>query len=576
MSNIPHYDKPEQEQEYFKDIVDLLDHYEDGWNFFINAHKEDNYDYPMIRKPEHENNPYIPKTWIEVVDAVASIIAKKKYELDVYPNLIEIIRADQMLDAYTTTGLPHSYRHWSFGKRRMQEERKFDIGKHMAYEIVINSNPCLSYCMDTNSPLLQGLVIAHAAYGHNSVFKNNFLFQENTDADTILIENRRLRDFVFQCEEKYGIEEVQNLLSFCHAMRFVDVSEKVRRRKPTKEEMEKKARDRVVQAHIHPPRTSIFNSIVANDEKPQMVEAPYALAGEKNILMFMATHSPHLPEWKRHIMRAISRQSQYFKPQMMTQVLNEGMATFTHDKIMTTLRDIGIIDFGMYQEYIQINAGVLYQAPGSYFKKDENGNEHEILRGAKMNPYRLGLTILREIERICKNPTEEDKKWFPHFAGDPDWMSMVKHAVFSSSDETFIGQFLSPQAMRDLKMFAVETDGNKPFYEVTAIHAGDGFKKLREMLARDYCFAEKIPHITLHDYQDRSDRCMVLRHQMFEGNRLDPDDTELILEYMHNQWEHPVVLESVDAAGNVVESFSSPPDYDYTEFKIPRMVPKPA
>lgn len=575
MDNVPHYEKPEEEQAYYKKLVALLDHYEDGWNFFITAHKENNYDYPIIRKPEHENNPYIPSTWIELMDAVAGIVAKDKYELDTYPNLIEIIRADQMLDAYTTTGLPYSYTHWSFGKRRLQEERKFDDKKAMAYEIVINSNPCLSYCMDSNTPLLQGIVIAHAAYGHNAVFKNNFLFKEGTDADTILIDNRRLRDFVFECERKYGVDEVQTVLDFCHAMRFVDVSDKAKRRKLTQEEREKKARDRVVQAHLTQPRVSVFNDASAEEKNPEMAEVPYPHEGESNILVFMADHSPHLPEWKRHIMRSVSRLSQYFKPQMMTKVLNEGMATFVHDKIITTLRDIGIIDYGMYQEYEQINAGVLFQEPGSSFVKDKAGKEHEVLRGAHMNPYRLGITILREIERICKNPTEEDRRWFPHFAGDPDWLAMVKHAVFSSSDQTLIEQYLSPQAMRDLKMFAVETNGAKPYYEITAIHAGDGFRKIRDMLGRDYCFAEKIPKIVLHDYQDRTDRCLVLRHHMLEGNKLEPKDAKLILQYMHHQWEHPVVLESVDKNGKVVETFSSPENYDYMEFKPVRMAPKP-
>ena len=36
--------------------------------------------------------------------------------LDVYPNQIEIISSEQMLDAYASVGMPLMYRHWSFGK----------------------------------------------------------------------------------------------------------------------------------------------------------------------------------------------------------------------------------------------------------------------------------------------------------------------------------------------------------------------------------------------------------------------------------------------------------------------------
>ncbi len=45
----------------------------------------------------------------------------------------------------------------------------------LAYELVINSNPCISYLMEENTMAMQALVIAHACYGHNSFFKNNYL-----------------------------------------------------------------------------------------------------------------------------------------------------------------------------------------------------------------------------------------------------------------------------------------------------------------------------------------------------------------------------------------------------------------
>lgn len=47
----------------------------------------------------------------------------------------------------------------------------------LAYEIVINSNPCIAYLMEENTLPMQALVIAHASYGHNSFFKGNYLFR---------------------------------------------------------------------------------------------------------------------------------------------------------------------------------------------------------------------------------------------------------------------------------------------------------------------------------------------------------------------------------------------------------------
>ena len=43
-------------------------------------------------------------------------IALNDFKLDVYPNQIEIIDSEQMLEAYTSVGMPNYYKHWSYGK----------------------------------------------------------------------------------------------------------------------------------------------------------------------------------------------------------------------------------------------------------------------------------------------------------------------------------------------------------------------------------------------------------------------------------------------------------------------------
>ena len=121
-----------------------------------------------------------------VHDAIEEI-ALGEFGLDIYPNQIEVITSEQMLDAYASIGLPLMYRHWSFGKRFAREEALYRHGlQGLAYEIVINSSPCISYIMEENSMAMQTLVIAHAAFGHNHFFKNNYLFRQWTDADGIL------------------------------------------------------------------------------------------------------------------------------------------------------------------------------------------------------------------------------------------------------------------------------------------------------------------------------------------------------------------------------------------------------
>jgi len=96
----------------------------------------------------------------------------KLYKLDTYPNQIEVITAEQMMDAYSSVGMPIGYNHWSYGKKFIQTEQNYKRGfMGLAYEIVINSNPCIAYLMEENTMTMQALVMAHACYGHNSFLK---------------------------------------------------------------------------------------------------------------------------------------------------------------------------------------------------------------------------------------------------------------------------------------------------------------------------------------------------------------------------------------------------------------------
>ena len=124
-----------------------------------------------------------------------------------------------MMDAYASVGMPVNYRHWSYGKEFIATEKNYKRG-HMglAYEIVINTNPCISYLMEENTMAMQALVIAHAAYGHNSFFKGNYLFRMWTDAASIIDYLVYAKNYVAECEERHGLDAVESFLDSCHAL----------------------------------------------------------------------------------------------------------------------------------------------------------------------------------------------------------------------------------------------------------------------------------------------------------------------------------------------------------------------
>jgi hypothetical protein len=58
------------------------------------------------------------------------------YGLDTFPNQMEVITSEQMLDSYVSAGLPVNYAHWSFGKHYLRENAKYRSGQNsLAYEI---------------------------------------------------------------------------------------------------------------------------------------------------------------------------------------------------------------------------------------------------------------------------------------------------------------------------------------------------------------------------------------------------------------------------------------------------------
>src|SRR6185295_14855187 len=106
-----------------------------------------------------------------------------------------------------------------YGKEFIRNEQAYRRGMQgLAYEIVINSNPCIAYLMEENTMTTQALVIAHASYGHNSFFKGNHLFRQWTAADAILDYLVFARHYVMQCEERHGATAVEEVIDACHAL----------------------------------------------------------------------------------------------------------------------------------------------------------------------------------------------------------------------------------------------------------------------------------------------------------------------------------------------------------------------
>ncbi|TIT50085.1 MAG: SpoVR family protein, partial [Mesorhizobium sp.] len=374
-----------------------------------------------------------------VYDAIEAI-AVEELHLDIYPVQMEIISSQQMLDAYSSVGMPLMYRHWSFGKHFLHQDLLYRKGgRGLAYELVINSNPCIVYLMEENTMALQALVTAHAALGHNHFFKNNHLFKQWTDAGAILGYLDFAKSYIVRCEERHGLAAVEAVLDSAHALMEQGVFRYQRPPKLSSERLREGLRERLEyeERSYNDLWRTLPHSQQRADVKVQDPEWKKSLnLPEENLLYFLEKNSPVLEPWQREIIRIVRVIAQYFYPQRQTQVMNEGCATFVHYTVMNTLFDRGRISEGAMLEILRNHSNVVFQPA------------FDDPRFSGINPYALGLDMMQDIRRISTKPTAEDRDWFPDIAGHGNWREVLLDAWADHRDESFIRQYLSPALIR--------------------------------------------------------------------------------------------------------------------------------
>ena len=468
-------------------------------------------------------------------DEAIGRIAREEFGLDCYANQIEVIDSRQMLDAYASTGLPVGYPHWSFGKSFIAHEHAYRKGaRGLAYEIVINSDPCIAYLMEENPMPLQALVIAHACYGHNSFFKGNYLFRQWTAADAIVDYMVFARRYVMDCEERHGAAAVEEVLDACHALMNHGVD---RYRHPrTLSADAERARGRERDAWSQQRHDEIWRTLPPRAAKPgQSSEGRRRDEPHENLLYFVEKHSPRLAQWERELVRIVRKVAQYFYPQGLTKVMNEGWATFWHYTLLNRLYDHGLADDGFMIEFLESHTNVVAQRAF-----DEPGY-------AGCNPYALGFAMFSDIRRICEQPTDEDRQWFPEIAGT-DWRGALDFAMRNFKDESFVAQFLSPRLIREFRLFAIADQEGDPMLEVACIHNDAGYRRVRKLLASHYDRDARLPDIQVTGFERDGDRSLTLRHVRHRGRPLD-DDAGRVLAHLQRLWGFTVRMQTVDPDG---------------------------
>ncbi|MEO6362814.1 MAG: SpoVR family protein, partial [Caldimonas sp.] len=263
---------------------------------------------------------------------------------------------------------------------------------------------------------------------------------------------------------------------------------------------------------------------------------------QENLLYFIEKNAPLLEPRQREVVRIVRKVAQYFYPQRQTQVMNEGWATFWHHQLLNTLYDEGHLTDGVMIEWLKSHTNVIFQPPVG----------HPAYSG--INPYALGFAMYTDIRRICEQPTDEDREWFPALAGAP-WLPALHHAMRNFKDESFIGQYLSPKVIRELRLFAILDDEHEEHLQVSAIHDTAGYRHVREALSRQYDLGSREPDIQVWSVNLRGDRSLTLRHTR-HNNRPLHEGAQEVLKHVARLWGFGVNLESVDSYGDITTHWS--------------------
>ncbi|WP_174730399.1 SpoVR family protein [Mesobacillus harenae] len=436
----------------------------------------------------------------------------KGFGLDFYPMRYEICPAD-IIYTFGAYGMPTRFSHWSFGKQFHKMKLHYDLGLSKIYELVINSNPCYAFLLDSNALIQNKLIVAHVL-AHCDFFKNNMRF-ENTKRDMVesmAATAERIRRY----EVEYGKHEVETFLDAVLAIEeHIDPS-LMRPRLPWS--MDEEEEEEV-------PAATPYDDLWDLESKPEQAtdrvkkKKKFPPRPEKDLMLFIETYSRSLTDWQRDILTMMREEMLYFWPQLETKIMNEGWASYWHQRI---LRELDLTS-GEALEFAKLNAGVV--------QPSKTG----------INPYYLGLKIFEDIEERYDNPTEEMIRRGVKPGSGREKMFEVREV---ESDISFLRNYLTKDLVMREDMYLFQKQGRD--YKIV----DKGWESVRDQLV-NMRVNGGFPYLTVTDgdYLDNGE--LYIKH-WYEGIELDVKYLEKVLPYISQLWGRKAHIETIVEGRNML------------------------
>jgi stage V sporulation protein R len=302
--------------------------------------------------------------------------------------------------------IPTLYDYWVHDVEVLKEKGRYELYPSNPYETVINTRPAISYYNDNNPDWMNVMIFYHVL-AHIDFFQNNLYFRHTWDDDftgqalsdkrmiaQLRSEKNRWVDYVIEFARS-----IDNLVGF-HAelgrlnrpletprSRMLDYYfdrflQSVRPVKPNKYIKEIERYNACLRESPELGEQAFFAEVFRKYPEFDSLYKKHLEAKpviRQDLMQFILEHSEFLNKernrWIKPVVEVVRKTSLFFQPQIRTKIMNEGWASYWHEKLF--LRDDRIC--GHEVDFARTHAGVT------------------AMPRVGLNPYALGMRMFQYI-----------------------------------------------------------------------------------------------------------------------------------------------------------------------------------
>lgn len=464
------------------------------------------------------------------------------FGLDCFPVIFEMLDYDQVNQVAAGGGFPARYPHWRFGMSYDQLSKGYEWGMQKIYEMVINTDPCYAYLLNSNPYIDQKLVMAHV-YGHCDFFKNNYWFSKTNRKmlDQMANNASRVRRYM----DVHGEDEVESFIDRCLSVEdLIDPYLPFQSPAPTAAE-EKKAEKETVTKFQAPrsyldsfmnPKEVLEKQKKEQDSKKKEQKGHFPAEPQRDVLKFILENA-RLEDWQADVLSMVRDESYYFVPQRMTKIMNEGWASYWHSRIMTEK----MLEPSEFLDFADRHAGVMATQPGG------------------MNPYKLGIELFRHIEdRWNKGKFGKEYDECDDMVKKKAWdkkLGLGREKIFevrkAHNDVTFLDEFFTEEFCEEQKLYTYAMNPRTKRYEIKT----RDWKEVKEQMLAMLTNGGQ-PLIRVVDANHRNRAELLLKHE-HQGQDLDVNYCKATLSNLAALWGRACHIETVVDGVRKVYGFSN-------------------